>query len=176
MTRAQLEHIIRAAASISGDDEIYIFGSQSILGTFPEPPHELTVSMEADVAPKNKPELEILIEGSIGELSPFHTLFGYFADGVEADSLTLPRGWEQRVVVIQNPNTRMAKGLCLDPHDCAVSKLFAGRDKDTEFVGALLRHKLVHPRLLDERISTVNRQSDRIADVQAVLRRLQSHT
>ena len=35
MNRQQLEHIIRAAADISDDDEIVIVGSQAILGQFP---------------------------------------------------------------------------------------------------------------------------------------------
>ena len=32
MTRAELEHAIRAACDVSGDDEVYVFGSQAILG------------------------------------------------------------------------------------------------------------------------------------------------
>jgi hypothetical protein len=32
MTRAQLEHIIRAAATIADDDEIVALGSQAVLG------------------------------------------------------------------------------------------------------------------------------------------------
>lgn len=32
MTRAQLEHLIRASATIADDDEIMIVGSQAILG------------------------------------------------------------------------------------------------------------------------------------------------
>jgi len=172
MNRAQLEHIIRASAAIAGDDEIYVLGSQSILGAFPAAPPELTVSMEADVAPKNRPEREVLVEGSIGELSPFHTTFGYYADGVETAMLTLPEGWEKRVVIVQNENTRFAKGLCLEPHDCAVSKLFAGREKDLEFVASLLRHGMVNGRLIRERICTVNRNRDKMQHVESLLDRL----
>ena len=49
LNRAALEHVIRASAAISGDDEIVVIGSQSILGQFPAPPLELCVSNEADV-------------------------------------------------------------------------------------------------------------------------------
>ena len=38
MTRAQLEHLLRAAATIADDDEIVVIGSQAILGQFPEAP------------------------------------------------------------------------------------------------------------------------------------------
>ena len=35
MNRAQLEHAIRAACEVTRDHEVYVFGSQSILGQFP---------------------------------------------------------------------------------------------------------------------------------------------
>lgn len=38
MTRDQLEHAIRAACDISNDTELWIFGSQAILGEFPNAP------------------------------------------------------------------------------------------------------------------------------------------
>lgn len=50
MNRAQLEHIIRASAEISKDD-VVVVGSQAILGSFPDPPHSLLISIEADVLP-----------------------------------------------------------------------------------------------------------------------------
>ena len=44
---------------------------------------------------------------------------------------------------ISSENTGGAIGWCLDVHDLAFSKLAAGRSKDMEFVGNLLRYKLV---------------------------------
>lgn len=76
MKRAQLEHIIRAAAAIADDTDIVIIGSQAILGQFPDPPSILTVLLEADVYPRNHPERWDLIDGSIGEGSHFHSTFG----------------------------------------------------------------------------------------------------
>ncbi len=80
MKRAELEHIIRASADIAADDDIIVLGSQAILGQFPDAPPQLLRSIEADVYPKNHPERWELIDGSIGELSPFHRTFGYYAD------------------------------------------------------------------------------------------------
>ncbi len=54
MTRGQLEHAIRAACEVSEDSEIWIFGSQAILGEFPNAPEELRTSIEVDVQPKNR--------------------------------------------------------------------------------------------------------------------------
>jgi hypothetical protein len=41
MQRPQLEHIIRAAAGITGAHEFVIVGSQAVLGQFPDAPAEL---------------------------------------------------------------------------------------------------------------------------------------
>ena len=143
MKRVELEHVIRASAAISGDDEIVVIGSQSILGEFPDAPNELCTSNEADVYPKNKPELADLIDGSIGELSLFHDTFGYYAQGVAPETATLPTGWLSRAIAVRNLNTGGATGWCLEAHDLVLSKYAAGREKDHEFVAAALRHGLV---------------------------------
>jgi hypothetical protein len=153
VTREQLEHIIRAAATIAVDDEIIVIGSQAVLGQFPDAPRELLVSMEADVYPKNQPERADLIDGSIGEGSMFHETFGYYAQGVAEDTATLPHGWRDRLVPVCSPNTRGATGLCLEVHDLAVAKLVAGREKDAEFVATLARYGLVDERTLRDRLA-----------------------
>jgi hypothetical protein len=119
MRRSELEHVIRAAAAITNEYEIMVVGSQSILGAVPEPSALLAESMEADVYPVRRPDLADLIDGAIGEGSPFHERFGYYAQGVGPETAVLPRDWEQRLVKIQNDNTDLKVGLCLDPHDLA---------------------------------------------------------
>jgi hypothetical protein len=49
MNRLQLEHVIRAAATISEDDEIVVIGSQAILGRYPDALEELCLSADADL-------------------------------------------------------------------------------------------------------------------------------
>ena len=56
MNRSQLEHLIRAAADITGESEFVIIGSQAILGQHCEAPDPLLVSMEADIHPTYAPE------------------------------------------------------------------------------------------------------------------------
>lgn len=155
MTREQLEHAIRAAGAISGDRELYIVGSQAILGAAPHAHPDLLRSLEVDIAPKNKPELEALIEGSIGELSPFHQTFGFYVDGVELAGIVLPEGWAERTVPVENANTNGIRGLCLEPADLAISKLAAGRPKDLDFIRVLLREGIVSLTVLGQRIDTV---------------------
>lgn len=165
MKRADLEHIIRAAADIAADDEIIVIGSQSILGQFPDAPPELLVSVEADVYPKNHPERWELIDGSIGELSPFHSTFGYYAQGVEPGTAVLPRGWESRLVTVRNPNTRNATGFCLEIHDLALSKYVAGREKDRVFLRATARHHLTQKDVLIQRLAETTADDERRAFV-----------
>jgi hypothetical protein len=99
--------------------------------------------MEADVFPLDAPELSIVIDGAMGELSLFHETFGYYAHGVDESTAILPLGWKERLVKIENENTMGARGWCLETHDLAVSKLAAEREKDLEFVQALVRLRLV---------------------------------
>lgn len=143
MKRHQLEHIIRASAGNADTRDIVIIGSQSILGSYPDAPEELLVSMEADVYPKDAPDRSILIDGAIGELSVFHETFGYYAHGVDESTAVLPDGWKDRLVKVENENTRGAVGWCLEVHDLAVSKLAAGREKDLDFIACMLRHRLI---------------------------------
>jgi hypothetical protein len=49
MTRDQLEHAIRAACDVSGDTELWVFGSQAILAEFPNAHENLRASIEVDV-------------------------------------------------------------------------------------------------------------------------------
>jgi hypothetical protein len=155
MTRAQLEHVIRAAATIADDDEIVVLGSQAVLGQFPDAPEELLVSNEADVYPKNHLDRSDLVDGSIGELSPFHDMYGYYAQGVGPETATLPAGWQDRLVVVEGPRTRGARGLCLEVHDLVLSKYVAHREKDLRFNQAAARHGLVDRGILEERLETM---------------------
>jgi hypothetical protein len=143
MNRRQLEHVLRASGSVAASATLVVVGSQAILGPFPDAPDEVVKSMEVDLYPMDRPERSDLIDGSIGEMSPFHETFGYYAHGVAPDTATLPAGWRNRLIKVENENTGGVAGLCISPVDLAISKLLAGREKDLEFVGALLKHRLV---------------------------------
>src|SRR6185295_497175 len=122
---------------------------------FPDAPEPMRVSVEADLFPLHHPELADLIEGSIGELSPFHQTFGYYAQGVAEETARLTEGWKERLVVVQNENTRGAKGLCLEVHDLLVAKVVAGREKDYDFLRVAARHQMAEPEILLDRLDHV---------------------
>lgn len=153
MKRADLEHIIRAAATIADDDELIIVGSQAVLAQFPDAPEEMLRSNEADVYPKNQPQRWDLIDGAIGELSTFHDTFGYYAQGVQEGVATLPEGWQGRLVPLRTAATRGATGWCLEIHDLVISKYVANRASDRRYCGAAARAGLVDRDVLMERLA-----------------------
>jgi hypothetical protein len=152
MQRSELEHIIRASGDIARDDEIVIIGSQSILGQFPDAAMRLLASMEADVYPNHRPDLANEVDVAIGEGSSFHELHGYYAQGVGPETAVLPRGWNDRLIVVKNENTNGIAGLCLEVHDLAISKFVAGRAKDLEFIQELIRHEMVRKEIMLTRL------------------------
>lgn len=144
MTRRELEHAIRAACDVAGEDEVIVFGSQAIVGQYPDAPASLRQSMEADIAPgSGDPAAADRIDGSLGEDSLFHRAHGFYVHGLTLDAATLPAGWERRTITVRNAGTSGRTGLCIEAHDLAASKLAAFRDKDREFVRTLLAEKLV---------------------------------
>jgi hypothetical protein len=167
LTRAQLEHVIRAAAAIAGERDIIVVGSQAILGQFPDAPSELLVSNEADVYPKAHPERADVIDGSIGELSPFHEAYGYYAQGVGVGTAVLPAGWEARLVPVITP---AGTGWCLEVHDLLVSKYVAGREKDRAYVRAALRHRLADSETLQARLAVTQIPDERKTALSELMR------
>jgi hypothetical protein len=157
MTRDQLEHAIRAACDVSNDTELWIFGSQALLGEFPDAPESLRASIEVDVQPKNRPEAVDVVDGALGELSMFHQTHGFYVHGISIESAILPNGWEQRAKPVSDPiSTRGKTGWCIELHDLAASKLAAYREKDREFVRLLLIEEMIDGKILDERIGALN--------------------
>jgi hypothetical protein len=155
LKRSELEHIIRAAGDVLGEDEVIIVGSQSILGQFPEGlPAAVMLSREADVMDKNDPvgEKALRLNGAIGEYSDFDEMNSYYAEGVEDALTTFPRGWRDRLVSVATPSTNGKIGLCAEIHDTCVAKLVAGRDKDFKYVGSLIQSGHARPEILIERI------------------------
>lgn len=160
MNREQLEHAIRAACDVSGDNELYIFGSQAILGQFPEAPEELRQSIEVDLSPKNKPESVDKIDGALGENSQFHLTHGYYVHGVLLDTAALPEGWEERTNKVQDYMDDNNIGWSVEAHDLAASKLIAFREKDRTFVRRLLLEGMIDAGKLVKRIQSIDTEKE----------------
>jgi hypothetical protein len=168
MRREQLEHGIRSACQILERHEVIVIGSQAILGTFEEArlPPEATMSLEVDILPISDNEDETaamaeLLAASAGEFSTFEETHGFSIDGVDLGTAILPDGWRERLTAVQNDNTAPPSGTpqftgwCLEPHDLCAAKLCALRQKDINFVSALIEAGLVDRKTIAQRLKTI---------------------
>ena len=157
MNREQLEHAIRAAGAIMGENELLVIGSQALHASVPDVPPEAARSIEADIAALDDPDEQKadLIDGTIGEVSMFHQTFGYYAQGVTRSTAILPRGWRDRLIRYETPNTNGVVAWCLEIHDLWISKAIASRRKDIEFCAALIAEDLVDTDTLVGRLEAV---------------------
>lgn len=175
MRRADLEHVIRAAAAVA-DDEIVVIGSQAILGRLPDAPDTLLWSQEADVYPRRHPERADAIDGALGDGSQFHATFGYYAHGVGPETAKAPAGWEQRLVPVRVPRGPRDKtsvtGWCMEPHDVVLAKCAAGRERDWEFAGEAIRHGVVDAEELVRRADDLPLSASRRTRIVRLLRSL----
>lgn len=175
MRRSDLEHVIAAAANALGVDAFVVIGSQAILGPCPDAPEALLRSMEVDLFPMEEPERAIEIDGALGDGSPFHEAFGYYAHGVDPETARAPAGWKERLVAVDIPrrpgSERAAKAYCLEPHDLVLSKCAAGRDRDWDFAEEAIDGRVVDPQVLLARVADLPLGEEQAS---AIRRRLQA--
>jgi hypothetical protein len=130
--------VLRAAGDITGAKEFVIVGSQALHGAHPDLADQIVRSAEVDlIASPDVDRTEWL--NVIGQDSPFHETFGYYADPVDDRTAVLPKGWKERLVNLAPGDTGGVTARCLDPNDLAISKYVAGRQKDRIFTRALAR-------------------------------------
>ena len=138
MKKRQVDHALRAAGNITGEKQFVIIGSQSLHGKYPDVADEILTSFEVDlIATKNTDRTQWL--NVIGIESPFHQTYGYYVDPVDGKTPILPKGWKGRLVNLPPGDTGGVKGLCLEPHDLAIAKYAASREKDLIFTRELAR-------------------------------------
>jgi hypothetical protein len=148
MTKQQVDHILRAAGELTGEKQFVIIGSQSLHGKYPDLADDILRSFEVDLIAKNNPERTKWLN-FIGQDSQFHETHGYYADPVDESTATLPKGWKGRLVNLPPGDKQGVRGLCLDPHDLAIAKYVARREKDIVFTRALAARGMVEkPQLL----------------------------
>jgi len=175
--RADLEHVLRAAATVAGVTDLVVLGSQAILGSYPEwdLPIEATMSIEADVAidvelahldrEADETALADLIDGAMGEGSLFQQTHGYYAQGVETTTAVLADGWRDRLVpmICESADPKVV-GWCLEAHDLWVAKAVAAREKDAEFCRALARAGLVERATCEARLADLQPAEQALAE------------
>jgi hypothetical protein len=155
MNRAQWEHVIAAAAEVTGLDTFVVIGSQAILGPFPDAPGSLLRSLEADLYPLTDPRAADLIDAAMGDGSQFALAFGYYAHGVGPETAKPPRGWQDRLIAVEiaprPASERRPVALCLEPHDLVLAKCAAGREHDWDYAQSAIGAGLVQVAVLLQR-------------------------
>lgn len=163
MDRDAVFHLVRAAARIVGVRRMLVIGSQAIWGSVDAAslPTAATRSIEADLVAidlvRGEPPASDRIDGAIGFGSQFHQTFGYYADGVDLETATFPAGWKGRLVTrtVDRDQEGPIEAYFPEVHDLCLAKLAANREKDHDFVSALLREGLVDRDLLQQRARTI---------------------
>jgi len=134
--------------------------------------------MELDLYPRRHPQALGLLVAGMGARSPFFKKHGFYVDCVTPDLAAFPDGWTERLIPFSTRRTGGVTGWCVEPHDVAASKLAAAREKDLNYVRALLVAKLIKPIVLEDRILTLpinpNRRQETIELVKRLIREARS--
>lgn len=142
MKKRELDHVLRAAGRITGEKQFIVVGSQALHGKHPDLADEIVKSAEVDLLAAKSPNKTDWLN-AIGVFSQFHETFGYYVDPIDERTATLPKGWKGRLVNLPPGDTEGVAGLCLEPHDLALAKYVASREKDLIFTRELARRGIV---------------------------------
>lgn len=139
MKREALEKLVARVAEITHVERVVIVGSQSAHGQIDWLPGPVLRSIEADFLLPGFGRSSV-IDDECGPESDFFIEHGVYADPLGAGIVTLPKGWEDRLVPILN-SEGVPSWWALEIHDTAASKLAAGRDKDLDFIVGLVHSR-----------------------------------
>ena len=122
-----------------------VIGSQSLHGRFPDVADTIMRSREIDVILPNKAKIGNWLSEVVGDGTPFEVERGYFIDHIVPDIArgipVLANGWDQRSTkrpVIYD-GKEVGEVRFISPEDMAISKLYAGREKDFNFLKLLVQ-------------------------------------
>jgi hypothetical protein len=134
----------------------------------------MSMSLEADIYPRERPDLIDEIDGALGDGSRFQETFGYYAHGVGPETAKAPAGWEQRLVRVVVParlkSDRPPVAWCLDVHDLVLSKCAAGRSRDWDYASQALAAGIVQGDALLRRVPDLPLSDAPRAHVESMLR------
>ena len=159
MTLQDIGLVLSAAARLSNHRHFVIAGSLSALGAVVEAPPAMVMSRDLDFYPKFDPGRGFIeIAEQLSEGTAFAATHGFYADPISPAVLTLPDGWEARL--LQMPLPGGVVGWFLDPNDAAVSKLVRGHANDVRWVAAGLAEGIVDAAVVVERLRRSSASSE----------------
>jgi hypothetical protein len=153
-----VDHILRAAGAATGQRRFVLVGSAAIFAWRAMVPPEMTMTREADlfaydVDRDTAERISDMIDGALGHSSHFDETYGYYCDGVGPDTAILPSDWELRAKEYSSAGTDGVVAIVPHPNDIALAKLCAGREKDMTWLRAAVRHAIVEPGEMRERLA-----------------------
>ena len=151
MKRHDLLQLLGTIRAVTGDHPLIIVGSQSAHSQVAWLPSIVTTSIEVDVFLKPDSRLHRLLRLEYGMDSPYHAEHGVYVDPLGAGFVSLPPGWEERLVTITAEDGSVTY-QALELHDTAVTKLWAAREKDFTFITELLFAGSLHMDRFLERV------------------------
>src|ERR1051326_2386159 len=125
LRRPDIDHILRAAASLSGHRDFVMVGSGAVIAIAKHIPVVMMMTEEIDIYVEDAPDpdwVSDLIDASIGRYSQFHKTFGYYGDGVSKRAAIMPLDWRGRATEYKTPDG-LATALCPSAEDIAIDKL-----------------------------------------------------
>jgi hypothetical protein len=152
----ELKTALKAAARVAREREFFIIGSQALHAHCKRPPAEVLLSQECDLYPRTRPQAAALLDRELGRNSAFARKHGFYVDVVTPDIASLPEGWQKRVKYFR---VGLITAFCVEIHDLLASKLAAGRLKDLELAGAVLKLRLARVSTLRARVSQLTAAS-----------------
>lgn len=150
-------HLMRATHNVTKRKHFVIVGSQSIIGNkdwSESLPSEITGSVELDIIIADAPATFDEINGALGEFSRFHASYGYYADGIDLDTIRLPEGYLDRTtsldVDLQDAEHTTVEVEFISLEDAIACKIYAGRDKDRDYIKSVKENfDVEHEKLIE---------------------------
>lgn len=174
---------MRALATHFRTDTVVIIGSQSVLLEWPDAPVLMRTSGEIDAYPINweawerehpGQEASEEINALFGWGSDFHVTHGFYIDGVDSSTATLPAGWKDRVIhITAEAYGTTVTAIAPSPEDLVVSKLARLEEKDAAYIAERHRFRPLNFPLIRERLAATEMDHNRRAAAQSILDRLE---
>ena len=133
MRRGSIDHILRAAAEVTGQTRFVLVGSAAVIARRKHIPLDMMFTPEIDIYAPDSADIELtseMIDGSIGQGSQFRSEFGYYGDGVSPPTSKMPTDWPERAIEYRGVECPGVIAVVPEENDVALAKLAAWREKD----------------------------------------------
>ena len=153
-----VDHILRAAGEVTGQTRFVLIGSAAVIAWQRVVPPEMAMTREVDLFAMDAEDIDATseeLDGSLGQGSSFDETFGYYCDGVGAETAILPTDWMSRAMTYQSPDAPGITAIIPEPDDIALAKLCAWRPKDIDWLVAAASSAIINLDAMRARLGTM---------------------